>query len=67
MLVISEEDALKNIVYTSSMFKVLFNINNNLIWFGTYRNAQEALQQASYIRQRITQKKRLIINKYMYL
>lgn len=67
MLVISEEDALKNIVYTSSMFKVLFNINNNLVWFGTYRNAQDALKQASYIRLRITQKKRLIINNYMYL
>ena len=67
MLVISEEDALKNIVYTSSMFKVLFNINNNLVWFGTYRNAQDALKKASYIRLRITQKKRLIINNYMYL
>ena len=67
MLVISEEDALKNIVYTSSMFKVLFNINNNLVWFGTYRNEQDELKQASYIRLRITQKKRLIINNYMYL
>lgn len=63
------DKAFDNIVFSDKdhMFRVIFKINGDYVWFGSFRNVHEAVEMSIKTNERIKKKQQICVYGYQIL